>query len=366
MHKLKVLITTIGGLTSADLIHALHHNGEKEFELYGTDSFSFPTARYMVRSFFLSPDSAKEEDAFVDFILDLCAKHHFDLIIPCGNEDNLALAKHKHLFTTPILVGEYADLIKAYDKGVVYETLANLLPSACPKFQIVRCYDEFQSAMRSLSFPENKVVIKPRFGRGGRGVYVISSKIDFERFFDQKPQNEVSFELIDGILKQQETFEDLILMEYLKPPFLSAYSLCRQGHNLITLEHVREWGNASQTYRGLVSYHPKLESICSEIIKIFNLDYTNNMELAFNAHNQITLFDLNPRLGASSGIDSEIGLNFPYLAIKLLLNEPVEIDKSQFTQKRRFMRYFSYQWLPEEDKAIHEKTDSLRSRQHPL
>lgn len=348
MHKLKVLITTIGGLTGPDLLHALKNNPEREFETYGIDAFMFPTSRPMVEHFFLSPDSAKEEQAFIDFVLSLCSKHQIDLIIPCGNEDNLALAKYKHLFSIPILVGEYEDLLKAYDKGMVYQTLQESLPNACPKFRIINSYDSFKLAMSELDFPRNQVVIKPRFGRGGRGVYTISPMLDFESFFAQKPQNEIPFDLIDKILKEKQTFEDLIVMEYLKAPFLSAYSLCKNGHNFITLEHIREWGNASQTYRGLVSYNQELEEICSKIIQIFNLSYTNNMELAFNEKNQIILFDLNPRLGASSGIDADIGLNFPYLAIKLLLNETISVDKTQFLKKKRFMRYFSYLWLDDE------------------
>lgn len=274
MQKLKVLITTIGGLTSPDLLNALKNNPEREFETYGIDAFMFPTSLPMVEHFFISPDSAKKEEAFIDFVLDLCSKHQIDLIIPCGNEDNLALAKYKHLFSIPILVGEYEDLIKAYDKGIVYQTLQKILPNACPKFQIVASYDEFKLAMSELDFPRNKVVIKPRFGRGGRGVYIISPMLDFESFFIQKPQNEIPFEFIDSILQKKQHFEELIIMECLNTPFLSAYSLCKDGHNFITLEHIREWGNASQTYRGLVSYNQELEEICSKIIEIFNLSYT--------------------------------------------------------------------------------------------
>lgn len=348
MNKLKVLITTIGGLTSPDLIHSLKNNQEREFEIYGIDAFMFPTSKLMVDHFFISPDSIKEEKPFIDFVLDLCFKHQIDLIIPCGNEDNLALAKYKHLFSIPILVGEYKDLLKAYDKGIVYQMLQKFLPNACPKFFIINSYEEFKFAVSKLDFPHNQIVIKPRFGRGGRGVYTISPKLNFESFFSQKPQNEIPFELIDSILAKEQTFEDLIIMEYLKAPFLSAYSLCKEGKNLITLEHIREWGNASQTYRGLVSYNQELEEICSKVIQIFNLSYTNNMELAFNQNNQIILFDLNPRLGASSGIDTDIGLNFPYLAIKLLFNEEIKIDKTRFSHKKRFMRYFSHIWLSDQ------------------
>lgn len=345
MKKLKILITTIGGLTSPDLIKALRENREREVELFGVDAFEWAVCRSMVDHFCISPNSDEDEEIFADFVNDYAQQNSIDVIIPCGNEDNLALAKYKERFQTPILVGSYESLIKAYDKGVVYEFLRDHLPQHAPKFKIVKSLQEFQEALTFLNFPQNKIVIKPRFGRGGRGVYIIGNCFNFDNFFHKKPENEVDIKTIEAILKQQENFEELIVMEYLTSPFLSAYSLCHQGKNILTLKHIREWGNASQTYRGLVSYDKDMEELCSRVIEIFDLTYTNNMELAYNQNGEIVLFDLNPRLGASSCVDLDLGVNFPYLAIKLLLQEEVKIDKKLLPNQSRFIRYFSYLWL---------------------
>lgn len=345
MNKLRILITTIGGLTSPDLIYALKKNGERDVELFGIDAFEWAICRPMMEHFFLCPNSATDEELFVNFVDEICKKYNINLVIPCGNEDNLALAKYKHQIATPILVGDYNSLIKAYDKGAVYQELQKNIPNHAPKFKIVKNIDEFQKALDFLDFPKNKVVIKPRFGRGGRGVYVIGNHFDFDNFFHKKPENEVDIHTIQKILTQENVFEELIVMEYLASPFLSAYSLCHQGKNLLTLKHIREWGNASQTYRGLVSYDEKMEYLCSKVIEIFNLTYTNNMELAHNQEGEIILFDLNPRIGASSSIDVDIGVNFPYLAIKLLLQEKIRIDKNFPFDQARFLRYFSHLWI---------------------
>ncbi|MCE3046670.1 ATP-grasp domain-containing protein [Helicobacter kayseriensis] len=345
MNKLTILITTVGGLTSPDLIYALKNNGEREVELHGIDAFEWAVCRTMVNCFDVSPNSAEDERGFVDFIKNYIEKYHIDIIIPCGNEDNLVLAKYKDQIKIPILVGDYHHLISAYDKGAVYHSLQKHLPQHAPKFQIIKTLDDFYQALDFLDFPKNKIVIKPRFGRGGRGVYIIGNQFNFDHFFHKKPENEVDIATIENILKQQKTFEELIVMEYLTPPFVSAYSLCHNGENLLTLEHIREWGSASQTYRGVVSYNEELEHLCSKVIEIFNLTYANNMELAYTQDGRLVLFDLNPRLGASSSIDTDLGFNFPYLAIKLLLGEEVKINKSGLPSKSRFLRYFSFLWL---------------------
>ncbi|WP_305862893.1 ATP-grasp domain-containing protein [Helicobacter cholecystus] len=345
MNHLKILITTIGGLTSPDLIYALRKNGEREIEIYGIDAFEWAVCRTMVDHFALCPNSATDEEAFAHFVNHYAKEHLIDVIIPCGNEDNLALAKYQDQFQTPILVGSYDSLIKAYDKGAVYEALSEHLPTHSPKFKFVKTYQEFQEALNFLDFPNQKIVIKPRFGRGGRGVYIVGNYFDFTTFFHKKPESEIDIQSIDKLLKQKEEFEELIIMECLSSPFVSAYSLCHNGNNLLTLKHIREWGNASQTYRGLVSYDKKLENLCSKIIEIFRLTYTNNMELAYNSAGELVLFDLNPRIGASSCIDVDLGFNFPYLAIKLLLGEEIKVNKEVAYKEARFLRFFSHLWI---------------------
>lgn len=242
------------------------------------------------------------------------------------------------------MVGEYEDLIRAYDKGAVYEELQKNLPEFAPSFSIVNNYQDFLKAVKDIGYPAKKVVVKPRFGRGGRGVYILSNQFDFENIFKSKPINEYPFEFFDKLLKDQQKFEDLIIMEYLSDPYFSVYSICKDGENLFSLNHTREWGNASQTFRGKVIYNQNIEKLCTDIIKTFNLTFTNNIELATSEDGRTVLFDLNPRIGASSGIDKDIGFNFPYEALKLTLDEPIHIDKNHFKTPKVFLRYFDQVW----------------------
>ncbi|BAM32050.1 ATP-grasp domain-containing protein [Helicobacter cinaedi] len=346
MKKLRILVTTIGGLTSPDCLLALRHNGEREVFLLGSDAFSGACGKSFVDKYELSPNSASDEVAFVEFIHKMVKQYDIDVIIPCGNDDNLALAKHKASFSISIMVGDYKDLLIAYDKAAVYEALSLHLPTNAPKYSIVSNYTDFLDSIHSLGYPHKKLVIKPRFGRGGRGVYILSDISKSDELFSSKPSNEMPLSFFESALQKRGIFDDLIIMEGLREPFVSAYSLCQNGQNLFTLQHIREWGNASQTYRGNVSYNTELEELCSAIIKIFNLTYTNNMELAYNEDSKLILFDLNPRLGASSGIDIQLGINFPYLALKLALGESITLDyaKIHSIDNQRFYRYFSQWW----------------------
>lgn len=154
MKPLRILVTTIGGLTSPDCLLALRHNGEREVFIVGCDAFSGACGR-----------------VFVDSI-------------------------HR------------------------------------------------------LGYPHKNLVIKPRFGRGGKRAYILSDLSRNKELFSIKPSNEMPLSFFESALKDQKNKNDadeLIIMEYLREPFISAYSLCNKAQNIITMEHIREWGNASQT-----------------------------------------------------------------------------------------------------------------------
>jgi len=344
MINMNILVTTVGGLTSPDILKAIKNNNEFDFYIIGIDEFEYAVGRKFVDKFFVSPSSANNENQFIDFINEIVKECKIDLIYPCGNEDNLILAKNIEKINTKVIIDSYTKLINAYDKGKVYELLNSKYKEHAPRFEYVKRYKDFFKAIKELGFPKNKVVVKPRFGIGGRGVYILSEYKSFD-VFKNKPTNEFPIEFFENILDKNTEFDELIVMEYLDEIFYSAYSLCENGKNLITLTHIREWGNASQTFRGKVYYDENIENICSKIIKEFGLSYSINMELATSSDGRIVLFDLNPRIGASSGIDRDIGFNFPVEAIKISLGKPVSINKQNFLEPKIFVRYFDQVWI---------------------
>jgi carbamoylphosphate synthase large subunit len=345
VNKLNILITTVGGLTSPDILSAFRNNQERDVFIVGTDPFEFAVGRKFVDVFKVLPNSDNNQQRFADEISKLVADYQIDVVVPCGNEDGLALSRYKSQIQCKVMVGEYRDLIQAYDKGYVYQRLQKELKENSPRFFIVSNYDSFMEAIDSLGFPQKKIVVKPRFGRGGRGVYTLSGDCDFDVVFSSKPDNNYPLDFFEKILKNKQSFDDLIVMEYLDEPYYSLYSICKNGNNLFTLKHTRKWGTASQMLRGEVSYDKKMEAIATKVIKIFNLNYTNNIELGISEEGRVVLFDLNPRIGASSAIDCDLGFNFPYQALKLLIEEDIEITNDGFNTKHTFIRYFKHMWL---------------------
>ena len=342
MKDLRILITTVGGTTSPDIVRSLKNNNERNIWLIGTDPIEHASGRYFTDEFQVTTASFKDENKFVLEISNLVKQYNIDAIIPCGNEDNLALAKHRNFFSCPIMVSDYIHLHKAYDKGDVYKSLTKIAPEYAPNFKIVNNLKDFDVACSFLGFPQKNIVVKPRFGRGGRGVFILTDLPNLKSILSSKPSNLISHSFFRNLLDSEDIFDDLIVMEELLPPFHSSYTLVNKG-KAFTLDHIREWGGASQTFRGLVNYDEDIEKFNKILVDKYNLKYTFNTELATNNIGNLVLFDLNPRIGASSGIDSDLGVNFPYLSLKLLLGEKIDLAHKNIHNKR-FIRYIDYVW----------------------
>jgi predicted ATP-grasp superfamily ATP-dependent carboligase len=340
---MNILLTTVGGLTSVDIIKSLYENEEKrKIRIVGVDPFEFAVGRFFIDKFYKVPYSGKYEKEFIDSLLEIVEKENINLIIPCGNEDVLAVSKNIERFPVPVMVSSYSNLKKAFDKKEVYSTLYSLKSPLTPKYFIVKSKQELVKAGELLGYPKEPVCIKPAGGRGGRGVYILRENANFNSLFKNKPSAEIPLEALVKYLPEQFP-EELIIMEYLYEPFYSFYALACEGEIKVSLTHIREWGNASQTFRGKVFFDQKLQDLLSPLIKHFKLSFCINVELGTSKDGSIKLFDLNPRIAASSGVDRYVGINFPYLALKLLLNE--EFSLPDLTKiKGRFMRFFDVIW----------------------
>lgn len=340
---LKILIITVGAPISPSLIKAIKDNEDgRRFYLIGVDSFANVPGAFLVNKFYKIRASWEDEEGFLDDIKKIIEKEKVNIMIPTANEDCLAIARNAADFSgIKILCNDHNLTRKIFDKGYVYEVLKKDIPSVAPVFEIVNTYNAFVSAYRRISSVNKKVVIKPRYNRGGRGVYIILDELEFDEFFSKKPENLCSYQYIDRILKQRAVFDDLIVMEYLPGRIYSVYALSRNGEQIIAIPHIREWGNASQTLRGSIEWNDFIENSMGKIAKVFNLSYTFNAEFAASADGRVILFDLNPRLAASSGVDRFIGVNFAYLSLKLLLGEEIHLDLDVIKKRKyTFMRYF--------------------------
>ena len=345
MNQLKILLTTVGGVAFPSTINAF-----REFKkgyrvvIFGTDKNENAVGKFFVNKFFKCEDSLLNPKKFNNQIIEIIRKQKIDILIPNGNEDIVALRKVKHKIKIPILDSQKNFEKNYFNKKDVYETLIKNVPEICPKYMVFKNKKNFDLAKKKLKFPKKNIVLKPLSATGGRGVYELSHKVDKSIFSNRFELPQIYNSQVLKYLKKKNKDEEIMALEKLSKPFISVYSICMDGYNVLSLSQEREWGNASQTLRGKVAHNKKIEKIASKIIKELNLSYLINMEFGFDKKNQLKLFDLNPRLAASSSVHVNIGINFPKIALNLLLDNKWEPKLKFKNNNLKFYRYFSHIW----------------------
>ena len=82
MKKINVLVTTVGGLTSPDILNALKNTGYYDVTLFGTDAFKFAVGKEFVDYFEVLPSSGLNELEFVHAIKELVLSYKIAVMIP--------------------------------------------------------------------------------------------------------------------------------------------------------------------------------------------------------------------------------------------------------------------------------------------
>ena len=321
-----VLMTMVGAKTSPSLLRAVKENGERPIELIGVDPVSPVPGEHFVDKFETVTASFENELEYIDDIEEILKKYNVDVMLPCGNEDCLAVANHiDQLKETgaAIAISDHKTLQSAFDKYQMYKLVEENAPEIAPKFHLARNREQFYEYAAELNYTNNRIVVKPRHGRGGRGVVIIDPKFNLDEFLSVKPSRVYSLEMIQSHIEDVDEFPELILMEYLPGDVISSYSYCIDGQTKINLSHRRLWGTASNTLKSRIERTPQIDEAVTDINEEFGFEYNINYEFKFDDDGIPKVFDLNPRLAASTAVFRSVGVNLPYLSIRSALGEEV-------------------------------------------
>ena len=160
---INVLIASGGGFQGLSLIKALRR--VPETRVLVADCHAENISRYFADAFFLAP-LIREQQAFVDFMLNLCKREHVSAVFASTDYELALLARHRDEFSaqgSTVYVSDLPLLELAQDKLRFYQWL---LSEGLP---CLPCYTTPEDT-RAV-FP---LIGKPRHGWGGRGVRIIA------------------------------------------------------------------------------------------------------------------------------------------------------------------------------------------------
>jgi hypothetical protein len=300
---------------------------KRKFIIYGThpnkDALYLQNCDYA----FVEPDISGEE--YIGFCLEFCQKHGIDIFVP--RKENVLISKRLSAFEAlgvKVLVCPEAKLMETMDnKADTYQLLSNGAANfLIPDYYVVNNVEDFERAYEKLKEKGHTVCFKPVIGEGANGFRVIIDQIvSIDQFFNHGIGFRIPYAHACEILSQQDTFPDLMVLEFLEG---REYSIdCLSSHDKLYAAIPRMKGDGR--VRELVE-QAELIKLAHDFHHEFRLPYVFNIQVKYNNIGVPKLLEINPRMSGGMHISCLSGINLPYQAIKILLGEEVEVIKPRF------------------------------------
>ena len=167
--------------------------------------------------------------------------------------------------------------------------------------------------------------------------------VSISEMLESKADINYSFDYVARLLQDEPSFPEILLMEYLPGEIYSVDLLAKNGQALVAVPKIRLWGTPSQTLRGMVDLNPLVVQVAEAACKAFGFSYNVNFEVRLRRDGAPVIFDVNPRLAASTAFCKAAGANLVYLAIKLALGESFEVPEVH--DRVMMIRYFKEMYL---------------------
>lgn len=334
MDRINVLVSGIGAPGGPSIIKCLKKNGERDIRVIVADMNPFVAGAYMADKFYTLINA--EHPNFISNALEICQNDNVDVFIPLNTVSLQKLADHRKDFEkigTKLLLSDSKAIEIANNKELTFEHLKkNNLP--CPEYYIITNITELQDAAYKLGYPKNNVCIKPTFSHGSKGMRILREAVDkTHSFLNEKPDS--SFCTLDEVVEifENKPFPRYIVMEYLPGKEYSCDMLLNKGKTLVTIPRVRAVIQPGMTFSGFLEDNEEIRSLSDKIAVSMGLNFNINMQFRYSAKNLPQLIEINPRLSATIVMNLGAGINLPYLGIKLVLGEDVEIKKADYKIK---------------------------------
>ena len=307
-----------------DMIRA--NEDHRKFVIYGThpnkDALYLQNCDYA----FVEPDISG--DKYIEFCLDFCKKYEINIFIP--RKENVLISKRLADFEAlgvKVLVCPDAALMETLDnKAAAYQMLANgEQVFSIPDYYVVNNIAEFQKAYVRLKEKGHEVCFKPVIGEGANGFRVIKDKIEsINQLFQQGIGYRIPYSYACEILSQQETFPDLMVLEFLEGREYSIDCVSSQDELYAAIPRMKGDGRVRELVESL-----ELIQLAHKFHQEYKLPYVFNIQVKYNK-GVPKLLEINPRMSGGMHVSCLSGINLPYLAIKILLGEKVGQLKPQF------------------------------------
>lgn len=273
--------------------------------------------------FWEEPKKGTSSKDYVEWCLTFCKEHQVEVFIP--KRHMMAIAKRKEDFTelgVKVLVEDDIELLRNFNDKVKTAELFKELPEICKvsPFEVVTDVVAFKLSYEKLKQQLGKhsvLCVKYAEGEGASSFNIIEDGVASIRHLEMSEKH-LSYEAIIQILSAVETFKPLIIMPYLKGTEISIDALKVQ-EGIIAVPRRKGPGRLQE-----ICCSEELINKAALLAERFGFNQPFNLQLRYHEES-LYLLEVNTRMSGGIHYGYEAGINLPYLALKKLLGQTVEI-----------------------------------------
>jgi carbamoyl-phosphate synthase large subunit len=275
----RVLLTSVGGLISPQMITLLRESTCINPTILGVDVSADAVGRHFVDGFETAPRGDSIE--YPPAIMDLCRRNSVEIVVPCSDEEAISLSAAVPAFRLQgihILCSSRESTVEGSNKHTYLSKLkAAGLP--VPQYHVPRSLAELDYALEGLGFPEHDVVIKPLSRSGSRGVRILRGGPDqFSHVFDTKQETCIAYERLVRLLEQSEIFPQLLVMERLTGGIFNVDVLCDNGRCVYMVPQRKLPPEHGSLQNCRLEYVEEVEELTRRVVRVFGFDHLVNLE----------------------------------------------------------------------------------------
>ncbi len=327
MEPVTVLITGAGAPGAPGVIKSLRDNGERSIRVVGADASSEAVGFKLVDAGCQIPMADAPD--FIDKLLNIAQEEKAAVILPLVTKELEILSLNKDKFQNEGIIVSVSDIYPlktANNKGKLLTYMKeNGLP--VPLFTIVNSKEAFVTAVYELGYPDQPICFKPLDANGSRGFRIIDPRISrYKLLFEMKPTSTyITLDEVMSIFDEAEIFSQLIVMEFLPGNEYSVDLLADHGRPLYTIPRRRDVISAGISIKGEIVKENDVINYCNEIVQSLKLHGNIGIQVKRARSNTPFILEINPRIQGSIVHCTGAGVNLPYYAVKMALQEDVPI-----------------------------------------
>lgn len=326
--KCNILLTCVGGKFMYDFMACLR--AVEGVYIVGADADPESQGQLISDEFQVIPMASQEPEKFLEQVSFLIRAYKIDIFIPSSDEEVDLVAQHYDYFTKTLGVkvsfGNPDAVQHVTDKYNLLKCLAdNGLYAG--DFFIADSAEDVRESLEKLGYSEQKIIAKPRHGRGSRGVFLFDVNEDkFSPFLEHRFCGTGNENVFFEEMKQRDIpVRDLVLMPYYEGKFYDVDIVANKGELVDICIRLRQLKNQfSPTSTGhKICMKPEVIAYATKVCKavqahgIFDIDVIETPDM-------MVAIDAAFRFSGSVGASRVAGHNIPAQLIRTLLGQKTE------------------------------------------